>query len=80
MKIISSVPKSRRFGLAASRPCLAFQVLFFAGAWLMPLISELPDMTCDIIPVEVARREQLQWAFPLFPCLDGSWPSQNGTP
>ncbi|KAF3591829.1 hypothetical protein DY000_02021609 [Brassica cretica] len=34
-----------RFGLAASRPCLAFQVLFFAAAWLMPLISEPPDMT-----------------------------------
>jgi len=30
--------------------------------------------------VEVARREQLQWAFLLSPCLDGSWPSRKGTP
>ncbi|KAF3582249.1 hypothetical protein DY000_02031580 [Brassica cretica] len=29
-----------------SGPCLAFQVLFFAATWLMPLISKPPDMTC----------------------------------
>ncbi|KAF3508778.1 hypothetical protein F2Q69_00006811 [Brassica cretica] len=45
MKLISSVPRRMRFGLAASRPCLAFQVLFFAAAWLMPLTFEPPDMT-----------------------------------
>ncbi|KAF3587949.1 hypothetical protein F2Q69_00028863 [Brassica cretica] len=33
------------FGLAASRPCLAFHVIFFAAVWLMPLISKPPDMT-----------------------------------
>ncbi|KAF2614315.1 hypothetical protein F2Q70_00011370 [Brassica cretica] len=42
----SIIYQSRRFGLAASRPCLAFQVLFFAATWLMPLISKPPDMTC----------------------------------
>ena len=36
---------SAGFGLAASRTCLAFQVLFFAAAWLMPLISKPPEMT-----------------------------------
>ncbi|KAF2559141.1 hypothetical protein F2Q68_00016751 [Brassica cretica] len=40
-----SVPRSRRFGLAASRPCLAFRELFIAAAWLMALISKPPDMT-----------------------------------
>ncbi|KAF2557526.1 hypothetical protein F2Q68_00015678 [Brassica cretica] len=40
-----AVRYNRRFGLAASRPCLAFQVLFFAAVWVMPLISEPPDMT-----------------------------------
>ena len=40
VKLILSVPRSGRFGLAASRPCLAFQVLFFVAVWLTPLISE----------------------------------------
>ncbi|KAF3508559.1 hypothetical protein F2Q69_00007100 [Brassica cretica] len=39
------VMSQRRFGLAASRPFLAFQVLFFVAAWLIPLISVPPDMT-----------------------------------
>ena len=45
VKLISSVPRSRRLTLAAYRLCMAFQVLFFAAAWLIPLISEPPDMT-----------------------------------
>ncbi|KAF3583626.1 hypothetical protein F2Q69_00028871 [Brassica cretica] len=45
VKLISSVPRSRCFGLAASRSCLAFRVLFVAAAWLRPLISKPPDMT-----------------------------------
>ncbi|KAF2620313.1 hypothetical protein F2Q68_00039474 [Brassica cretica] len=43
--LISYVPRIGRFGLAASRSCLAFQVLFFAAAWLIPLIFEPSDMT-----------------------------------
>ena len=45
VKLISSVPRSRRFGWVVSRPCLALQVLFFVSVWLTPLTSEPPDMT-----------------------------------
>ncbi|KAF2577180.1 hypothetical protein F2Q68_00005039 [Brassica cretica] len=79
MNLISSVPRRKRFGLATSRPFLSFQVLFFVAARLMPLISEPPDMTW-ISLVEVARREQLQWASRTSLCLDSSWPSRKGIP
>ncbi|KAF2532844.1 hypothetical protein F2Q70_00030529 [Brassica cretica] len=45
VKLISSVPRCRRFGWVVPRPCLALRVLFFAAAWLTPLTSEPPDMT-----------------------------------
>ncbi|KAF3539519.1 hypothetical protein F2Q69_00021673 [Brassica cretica] len=32
VKLISSVPRSKRFGLVVSRPCLALRVLFLAAA------------------------------------------------
>lgn len=45
MKLISSVPRSRRFVFPVSWPSLAYYVLFFAAAWLMPLTSEPLEMT-----------------------------------
>ncbi|WZZ61274.1 hypothetical protein YC2023_061381 [Brassica napus] len=45
VKLISSVPRSRRFGSVFSTPCLALWVLFFAAVWLTLLTSEPPDMT-----------------------------------
>ncbi|KAF2554001.1 hypothetical protein F2Q68_00034346 [Brassica cretica] len=44
-KLISSVPRSRRFGCVVSSQCLALRVLFFAAPWLTLLTSEPPDMT-----------------------------------
>ncbi|KAF3512734.1 hypothetical protein F2Q69_00006453 [Brassica cretica] len=42
--ILPDLPLSTSI-LFTRQPCLAFKVLFFAAAWLMPLISEPPDMT-----------------------------------
>ena len=80
VKLISSDPRSRHFGLAASRPCLAFQWLFFAAAWLCRWFPNRPQWHGSLSPVAVARWEQLQWAYPLSSCLDGSSTSRKGTP
>ncbi|KAF3494388.1 hypothetical protein DY000_02052837 [Brassica cretica] len=67
--LISSVPRSRRFGLVASRPCLAFQVLFFATAWLIPLISEPHDMTWITWSCRGGKVGAASLGFPIVPLL-----------
>ncbi|KAF3584389.1 hypothetical protein F2Q69_00030713 [Brassica cretica] len=42
---LQAIRYSERYDQGVMRSCLAFQVLFFAAAWLIPLIFELSDMT-----------------------------------
>ncbi|KAF3505859.1 hypothetical protein F2Q69_00006027 [Brassica cretica] len=52
----------------------AFQVLFFPAAWLLPLISEPPDMTWITRSCHGGETGAASVG------LHGSWPSRKGTP
>ncbi|KAF3548876.1 hypothetical protein DY000_02007353 [Brassica cretica] len=80
LKLISSVPRSRRFGLAASRPCLAFLVLFFAAAWLMLQIFEPHDMTWIIRSCRGGEAGTTSVGFTDVSLFRWSWPSRKGIP
>ena len=84
VKLISSVPRSGRFGWVVSRPCLALQVFFFSAAWLTLFTSEPPHMTwitrswqggeVGAAPLDFPTVSLLRWALALSERNSRIWP------
>ncbi|KAF3541327.1 hypothetical protein F2Q69_00022761 [Brassica cretica] len=56
-----------------SQPCLVFKVLFFTAAWLIPLISEPPDMTWITQSGRGGEAGAASVGFPVVPLLRWLW-------